>query len=105
MLESFAIQSDSRRMKTFSAAVALSLFLAAASLAQSFQGNGNNFGSGWRSDGSGGYTGTGNNCGSGWRSDGNGGFTGTGGNFGSGWRASGGGYTGTGGNFGSGWNR
>ena len=33
-----------------------------------------------------GYSGTGDNFGSGWQSDGNGGLRGTGDNFGSGWR-------------------
>jgi len=79
-------------------------FPCALASAQTSQGTGNNFGSGWRSDGNGGYRGTGNNFGSGWQSDGNGGFRGTGNNFGSGWRSDGnGGYRGTGNNFGSGW--
>ena len=54
--------------------------------AQGYSGTGNNFGSGWKSDGNGGFRGTGNNFGSGWKSDGNGGLRGTGNNFGSGWR-------------------
>ena len=55
-------------------------------LADSMQGTGNNFGSGYRSDGMGGLKGTGDNFGSGWRSDGMGGLKGTGNNFGSGYR-------------------
>ena len=53
----------------------------------SWQGTGNNLGSGWRSDSLGGLRGTGNNLGSGWRSDGLGGLRGTGNNLGSGWRS------------------
>ena len=53
---------------------------------ENYRGTGNNFGSGYRSDGNGGITGTGNNFGSGYRSDGNGGATGTGKNLGSGHR-------------------
>ena len=72
-------------MKTKALLFAASLLLPlAASQAQSFQGTGNNFGGGWRSDGNGGYIGTGNNFGSGWRSDGSG-FQGSGNRFGEGW--------------------
>ena len=56
-------------------------------IAQTVRGTGNNFGSGWQSDGNGGVRGTGNNFGSGWQSDGNGGVHGTGDNFGSGWQS------------------
>jgi len=58
-------------------------------------------GSGWRSDGRGGFSGTGGNFGSGWQSDGRGGYSGSGDNFGSGWRDNGDGtFSGTGDNFG-----
>lgn len=60
----------------------LSALVAAA---QSVSGMGKNFGSGWSSDGHGGYQGTGKNFGSGWSSDGRGGLQGTGKNFGRGW--------------------
>lgn len=100
---------DFRTMKTaalFLCAAFLLLLSVTGSWAQSFQGTGNNFGSGWRSDGNGGYQGTGNNFGGGWRSDGNGGYTGTGNNFGSGWRSDGsGGFQGSGNGFGEGWRR
>ena len=43
--------------------------LAEIAVAQGLQGTGNNFGSGWQSDGMGGLQGTGNNFGSGWQSD------------------------------------
>jgi|ETNmetMinimDraft_20_1059909.scaffolds.fasta_scaffold35412_2 hypothetical protein len=57
-------------------------------MAQSnYQGTGDNFGRGWRSDGRGGQQGTGDNFGRGWRSDGRGGQRGTGDNFGRGWRS------------------
>ena len=47
---------------------------------QTWTGTGNNFGSGWLSDGFGGFLAR-NNFGSGWQSDGSGGLFGTGNNF------------------------
>ena len=75
-------------MKTMNWMMAAAVFMAmvAAVQAQIIQGTGNNSGSGWRSDGIGGFQGTGNNSGGGWRSDGIGGFRGTGNNSGGGWR-------------------
>ena len=51
------------------ASLALFSFASFASFAsaQTLNGTGDNFGSGWRSDGNGGLRGTGNNFGSGWR--------------------------------------
>jgi hypothetical protein len=63
----------------------LSLTIASEAGAQTFQGTGSNWGSGWTSDSNGGYRGTGSNWGSGWTSDGNGGYRGTGSNWGAGW--------------------
>jgi len=72
--------------KTIIAGLAATAILAAmASSAYSYQGTGGNWGSGWESDGSGGFIGTGGNWGSGWASDGSGGLIGTGSNWGSGW--------------------
>ncbi len=49
---------------------------------QHLTGTGENFGSGWRADGQGGYIVTGKNFGQSWRSEGQGGYIGTGDNFG-----------------------
>ena len=66
------------------AALIVLLVVAGTAVAQNYQGTGDNRGSGWRSDGSGGLIGTGDKRGSGWRSDGSGGLIGTGDKRGSG---------------------
>ena len=74
------------------------------SFGQSIYGTGRNQGSGWMSNGAGGFNGTGRNQGLGWMSNGAGGFNGTGRNQGSGWMSNGaGGFNGTGRNQGLGW--
>ena len=69
----------------FLVAVTLVSFCAISN-AGDLYGTGDNLGSGWQSDGNGGYRGTGDNLGSGWQSDGSGGLRGTGDNLGSGYR-------------------
>ena len=62
------------------------LSFASVSLAQTWQGTGSNWGSGWRKDSSGNIQGTGDNWGKGFRQDSRGNLEGTGDNWGSGWR-------------------
>ena len=62
------------------------LAFASLSLAQTWQGTGKNWGSGWHLDSQGNWQGTGSNWGKGWRQDSRGNLEGMGDNWGSGWR-------------------